>query len=77
MVGRGWKIALLLNSSKICRALLALLPSSYSILSAGQRCESLVTSAVSKKKKMETAGERQNHSADASVHLGVVGDLGG
>lgn len=41
--------SLLPNSSKFCRALLALLPSSYSIPSAGQRCEALVTSAVSKK----------------------------
>lgn len=41
--------SLLPDSSKFCRALLALLPSSYSIPSAGQRGEALVTSAVSKK----------------------------
>lgn len=41
-----------LDSSKICRALLALLPSSYSIPSAGQSCESLVTSARLQKKKI-------------------------
>lgn len=41
-----------LDSSKICRALLALLPSSYSIPSAGQSCESLVTSARLQKKKL-------------------------
>lgn len=67
--------SLLPDSSKFCRALLALLPSSYSIPSAGQRCEALVTSAVSKK-NWETAGERQNHSADASTHPGVPGYLG-
>lgn len=71
MVGRGWKIALLPNSSKICRALLALLPSSYSIASAGQRHEALVTSAVSKKEKWKTRGERQNQRADAAAHLGT------
>lgn len=40
----------------------------------GGRCESLVTSAVSKKKNWKTDGERQNHSADASAHL-VLGSL--
>lgn len=59
--------SLLPDSSKFCRALLALLPSSYSIPSAGQRCEALVTSAVPKK-NWKTAGERQNHSADTSTH---------
>lgn len=81
MVGGGWKISLLLNSSNFCRALLALLPSSYLIPSAGQRCESLVTSAVSRK-EWGNGRRRQNHSADAPAQApcyipGSLGGLGG
>lgn len=74
MVGRGWKIALLLNSSNFCRALLALLPSSYSIPAAGRALRIFGDLSGLQKKNWKTDGERQNHSADASAHL-VLGSL--
>lgn len=75
-MGEGWKIALLLNSSKFCRALFAF--STYPVPWGGPAPgEALVTSAASKEKKWETAGKRQNHSADVPPHPGVLGSTQG
>lgn len=70
MVGRGWKIALLLNQLKILQSL-ARPASKFSFdfpRRGSKRWEPFGDLSRLQQKKMETAGERQNHSADASSH---------